>query len=93
MSKKTWLRFEEESDTGKTKVWSVWNADNGSLLGHVRWRGAWRQYVYDTSEANYGVVWNPDCMDELTRFIRKQMAFRAIEKLDKSKDWDEVETQ
>ena len=70
---KTWLTFDEVHDTGKTKVWDVYNAENGSKLGSVKWHGAWRQYVYDTSTANYGVVWNPDCMDELNEFIRARM--------------------
>lgn len=78
MSKKTWLVFEEVSDTGKTKVWSVWNSQDGSYLGEVRWRGAWRQYVYTNYVQNraLGTVWNVDCMDELTAFIRARMEER-----------------
>jgi len=69
----SWLTFVEVHDTGKTKVWDVRNAENGSLLGQVRWHGAWRQYVYSTAA---DVVWNPACLDELAAFIRDQMAAR-----------------
>lgn len=73
---KEWLAFQEVVDTGKTKVWVVLNAENNSFLGEVRWNGGWRQYVFVTS-ADGPCIWNPDCLDQLTAFIRGQMELRA----------------
>lgn len=73
---KSWISFEETKDTGKTKVWDVVNNDNGSWLGYVRWSGPWRQYVFEPAGE---CIWNPDCLDELSAFIRSQMEQRRVE--------------
>lgn len=70
---KQWLTFTETNDTGKTKVWDIHNADNGSHLGEVKWNGGWRQYVF---APRAHCIWNPACLDQLTEFIREQMAVR-----------------
>lgn len=70
----TYLVFTETADTGKTKVWSVDNGNDGSHLGEVRWHGAWRKYVLRTvSEV---CLWSPDCLQDAARFIEARMADR-----------------
>ncbi len=54
----------------KTSLWDIRSSKGNSLLGVVRWYGAWRQYAFMPS-AN--IVLNPDCMDELSAFIRFHM--------------------
>lgn len=73
----SWLRFEETKDTGKTKIWSIYNSNNGYFLGEVRWYSHWRQYVYNCPgyQAN-STIWNVECMRELTDFIEERMAER-----------------
>ena len=74
---KQWLAFDEIDDTGKTKIWDIYNSENKSYLGQVRWNGGWRQYVF-VPEGE--CIWNPACLDQLTSFIRGQMEARKKER-------------
>lgn len=69
----TYTRFNQIKDTGKTKVWAVYNSDNGSHLGEIRWYGAWRKYVLAVAP---GTIWSADCLVDVARFIETQMAAR-----------------
>jgi hypothetical protein len=69
----TYLAFTETFDTGKTKVWSVDNTNDGSHLGEIRWRGGWRKYVLVTCDT----VWSPDCLLDVADFINARMRERA----------------
>jgi hypothetical protein len=69
----TFLAFTETHDTGKTKVWSVDNSNDGSHLGVVKWHGAWRKYVLLT-EPN--CIWSPDCLADVAHFIGERMVER-----------------
>ncbi len=73
MKTKKWLEFIQVGDTGKTKVWNIHNADNGSYLGQVKWNGGWRQYVFVT-EPN--CIWNVECLAQLNGFISDRMTER-----------------
>jgi len=54
----------------KTDRYEIWNAQFNELIGHVFWRGGWRQYVWrmvpdvDTSRS---------CGKEIIDFINKLM--------------------
>lgn len=69
----TYLTFTETADTGKTKVWSVDNSNDGSHLGEVKWHGAWRKYVLHV-EPN--CIWSADCLWDVQRFIADRMSER-----------------
>lgn len=67
-----YLEFVEmgESPSGKTKIWSVMNSNDGSLLGQVKWYGPWRKYVF-FSEPN--CIWSADCLEDLSKFVNQKM--------------------
>lgn len=69
----SFLAFTETADTGKTKVWSVDNTNDGSHLGVVKWHGAWRKYVLHTEPR---CIWSPECLRDVARFIEHQMVLR-----------------
>lgn len=69
----TFLAFTETKDTGKTKVWSVTNSNDGSYLGIVSWHGPWRKYCLFVSGPT---IWSPDCLADVARFIEARMAER-----------------
>jgi hypothetical protein len=69
----TFLAFTEIRDTGKTKVWSVDNSNDGSHLGVVKWYGGWRKYVLATEP---DCIWSPDCLNDVAAFIGQRMADR-----------------
>jgi hypothetical protein len=69
----TYTIFTEVSDTGKTKVWSVDNSDNGSHIGVVKWRGGWRKYaLFPESDT----LWSADCLRDVANFIDARMKER-----------------
>lgn len=72
-----WLSFEEQSQVGKTKVFHVFNKGNRSFLGAVQWHGAFRQYSY---YSNGNIVYDVNCLKDITSFIQNLMLERKIEK-------------
>lgn len=52
----------------KTDVWEILTMDKDEL-GFVKFRGAWRQYVF---EPGTGTYWNSGCLEEITEFIKEQ---------------------
>lgn len=69
----TYIAFTETRDTGKTKVWSVDNTNDGSHLGEIKWRGGWRKYVLAIEP---DTIWSSDCLRDVVDFMERQMAFR-----------------
>lgn len=69
----TFLAFTEIKDTGKTKVWSVDNSNDGSFLGTISWRGGWRKYVLNVEPQT---IWSADCLADVSKFIDARMAER-----------------
>lgn len=69
----TFLAFTEVRDTGKTKVWSVDNMEDRSHLGHVRWYGGWRKYIFEVDQPT---IWSADCLADVAEFIEFAMAER-----------------
>lgn len=65
-----YLEFVRMRDTGKTEVYDVMSALQGVCLGEIKWFGRWRQYsFYPTPET----IWNPECLDAISAFIRDLM--------------------
>jgi hypothetical protein len=73
----TFTRFTEIKDTGKTKVWNVHNCNDGSWLGHVKWHGAWRKYVFVPAQS----IWSADCLRDVADFIDEQTRVRRSSKM------------
>ena len=70
-----WLQFDKcrDSPSGKTSLWEVTNKENGSLLGSIKWWGAWRQYVFLPAD---DCVFNRGCLRDLAAFLDEAMAAR-----------------
>lgn len=64
-SVKKYITFEEAgtSPTGKTKIWRVLSVSDDEI-GYIKWHGAWRKYVYFTSNSFYD--W--DCLRLIADF-------------------------
>jgi hypothetical protein len=71
MKVKSFLRFDLEHDTGKTKKWSVHGG--AGELGSISWYASWRRYCF--SPDGY-TIWDRDCLTEIVAFIDVQMAER-----------------
>ncbi len=80
-----WIRFEEVKDTGKTKVWCLWSKNDGTLLGEVKWYGAWRQYTFHT-HSDWNTVWNAECLADLTRFVENKNQQHRLDRKQKKLD-------
>ena len=67
-----YLEFEEvrRSRSGRTRIISVKSKRHGDLLGTIAWWGPWRQYTFFP---NRDTVFDPDCMEDITKFIRNLM--------------------
>ena len=69
-----YITFVKVANTGKTLVFEVRSVSNRSVLGVVKWHGAWRQYVLFTEPH---VIFNTDCLDSIITFLNGLMAARA----------------
>jgi hypothetical protein len=65
----SWLKFEETPNRLglKTRCWRVVNT-NDEWLGDIRWRPAWRQYVFNSDLG----VFSHSCLTDLAKFCREQ---------------------
>ena len=71
---KSFLKFTEIKDTGKTKVFDVSNLQ-GDSLGRIGWFAAWRRYTYWPVCTT---VYDASCLKEITVFINNLMLDRKI---------------
>jgi hypothetical protein len=78
MNENKYILIEEfaESKTGKTMTWAVRNKKSQEILGFIEWCGAWHQYVF---EPQGDTIFNPDCLDYISAFIRERMTERKKE--------------
>jgi hypothetical protein len=51
----------------KTSVWAITGSDN-SIIGWVRWNGAWRSYALELSE---NTVWSDGCLEDAAKFLKR----------------------
>lgn len=77
MTKSRWIYFELAHKGEKTCKWHVVSRKNDAVLGEIKWFGRWRQYVFFPV---IGTIFNPDCMDHISEFIRTEMATRKERK-------------
>ena len=72
----SFLNFEEQKTTGKTKKFLVYSSHGGDLLGEVYWRNGWRRYVM---HFDCDCDWSIECMSECYKFVAKLMQERKTE--------------
>jgi hypothetical protein len=58
------------SSTKKTYIVNVYSRQHRSLLGIIRWYGAWRQYAFFPTDKT---IWNTDCLEEIQEKINELM--------------------
>lgn len=61
-----YIYFEVLEEKPKTKVWGCFNNTSHAILGHVKWFGPWRQYVFLISTIS---MYSKRCMDDISHFI------------------------
>lgn len=61
------------SDSGKTKIWDVVSNHTGEVIGHIKWHGAWRKYVFFPDP---NTLWDVSCLSDILEFIKRQMELR-----------------
>ena len=72
MSHINFVQDTENYKERKTKVFAVFSNTDGTRLGTIEWKPQWRTYWYvGTIEEEVGLT--PDCMDEISFFIRQLM--------------------
>ena len=68
-----------EGDTRTTKIFEVRPKKPGlrlgDSLGDIEWFSRWRQYAFVPAEET---VFNPDCLDDISKFIRNLMQKRKV---------------
>lgn len=56
------------SDSGKTGIWEVRNKYHKTVIGEVRWYGAWRKYGFFSD----GGVFEPACLRYIADFVEEK---------------------
>ena len=78
IKRKEWIKFVEVKDTGKTKIFEVYNKKHGGYGGQIRWYGGWRGYAYyPENDSRYDSDW----LYEVAEFIDRLMLQRKLKKL------------
>lgn len=52
-----------ESTSGKTKVYEITTKDSSSILGYIKWHGAWRKYCF-YPEGN--TIFDSKCLEAIS---------------------------
>jgi len=68
MAIENYIKFEIIYENPKTNVYSVKNRKSESLLGFIKWYGAWRQYCFFPVNST---VYSSGCMKDINDFIEK----------------------
>lgn len=65
--------IEDDHYKGKTKRITILSKRHCSVLGEIKWYGAWRQYTFWPDQ---GTIWNTQCLEDVQNYIRALMAER-----------------
>jgi hypothetical protein len=60
--------IEKENRTGKTAIFECRNKKSQTVLGLIKWYGAWRQYCYFPVVQ---AVYSDGCLDDISNFINQ----------------------
>lgn len=59
--------IEDDHYEGKTQRIVILSKRHCSVLGEIRWYGAWRQYAFYPEPET---IWNPQCLDDVKACIK-----------------------
>ncbi len=62
-----YLVFEEVPNLRETRIVSVRSKSSGDLLGSIRYRGAWRQYVFHPEPQ---CIFNGGCLADIIAALK-----------------------
>jgi hypothetical protein len=62
--------MEDDHYEGKTKRIVILSKRHWSILGEIRWYGAWRQYTFRPDPET---IWNTKCLEDVQKCIRVLM--------------------
>lgn len=66
-----YLRFDQQQQTRKTKIWEVVATLSEDRLGCIRWRSGWRKYVFSPAPHT---DYEQDCLRIIADFIEQETA-------------------
>lgn len=71
----SYLEFHESgtSESGKTKIWDVYNFKFSLLLGIVKWYAPWRKYLFFPDPHT---AYDSGCLGVIKDFIDNEMRMR-----------------
>jgi len=66
-----WIEFKiyEKEQGKKTNKWLVITKENRSIIGTIKWYGAWRKYCFFPKDKT---VWEEDCLRDIANFIENE---------------------
>ena len=65
-----YIRIQEYNHTGKTRGFDVITKPGGYVLGDISWYGPWRQYCFTPVDDAGPLVFNSECLDLITDFLK-----------------------
>jgi hypothetical protein len=64
------LYFNELNNEGKkTRIWEVMSTATDEVLGKIKFRGAWRKYIYEPSQYT---LYDASCLREISDFTESR---------------------
>ena len=69
-----WIKFESvlhHNPKAKTKIWRVRNKENDSILGEIKWYGAWRKYAFFANVVADNIIFEQVCLRNIADFVEK----------------------
>lgn len=75
MSEPKWIAFTKHEKTGKTDKYTVSNKEHGSIIGEIKFYGAWRKYCFFPAP---NCVFESDCLTDIkTMLVTLTTAWKA----------------
>ena len=68
-----WIDFIFIESTGKTEIYKVVSKESAFLLGHIKWHGPWRQYVFFPQAET---IFEKTCLEDIKIFLIDLMSIR-----------------
>lgn len=65
--------FYDYSESGKTRIWDVYNTTTDESIGAIRWAGNFRKYAF-FSRPN--IMYDANCLKDIAKFLDKEMEAR-----------------
>lgn len=75
LTKSKYLLFRDAGKVApgrKTHKYEVTSVNNSTLLGYVKWFGAWRRYCFFTISQE--IILDYECMSSLSEFVQEKTA-------------------